>query len=252
MSTTPDEFFANVAKEGDTDPFAALEKETPSESQPEKEPKEAEPVVGDPSNTPNKEDNVPFHEHPRWKQREQELEELREQTVRQDQEISELKSRRSEPSDTEVPEWFRELYGDNAVAWEKYNEHHASEREAIKQEAVAEIERKAEAEVAETQKWNSWVENEIGKLKGEGKEFDRNELINVMLTYRPTDPNNNFDFEAGYKIYEALKAKPATDPAKSHARKQLADSTATTSGEPKAKSYQTSATLRNLKWGSIE
>lgn len=240
-----EETFADVKQEGDTDPFATLEKDTPSESQTEKEPKKEEPVVGD-TNTPDKkEENVPFHEHPRWKQREEELETLRKQ-------VADLTAPKPDSADSTVPEWFRELYGDNATAWEKYNENHTVELERIRQEAVQFVEQKQQAEVAETQKWNQWVETELGKLSSSGKTFDRNELINVMLTYRPTDTSNSFDFEAGFKIYEALKAKPAADPVKSQARKQLADTTtSTTAGEKKPKDYQTSATLRNQKWGSL-
>lgn len=251
MST---DVFANISQEGDPDPFKEIEEKiTPSESQPVKESEEGKPVVGD-DNTPDKKvENLPFHEHPRWKQREQETEELKARVQEYEKTLAELKDRKEPSSDITVPEWFSELYGDNPTAYAKYSEHQQNESERIKQETVQEIERKAQAEVAETQKWQAWVATELDKLEGSGKKFDRNELVKVMLDYRPTDPNsNNFDFEAGYKIYDAMRTKPEADPARSQARKQIADTTtSTTTGEKKVKSYQTQHTLRNLKWGSL-
>ena len=244
-----EEILADVKQEG-ADPFANLEKETPSDSPTEKEPKDEEgkdkPKEGD--NTP--EDNLPFHKHPRWIERENELKELREREEATARELQELKETRKEPSDTKVPEWFQELYGDNEVAYRKYEEHEQARTEEIKAKVIQEQQQQYQNSVAETQKWNKWVNDEIGKLETEGKQFDKNELINTMLAYRPTDENNNFDFQAGYKIYEALKSK--VDPEKSHARKQLADATtATFKGEKKVQDYQTPETLRGKSWHNL-
>lgn len=246
-----EEILADVKQEGDLDPFAALEKDTPSESQTENEPKEDEPEVGDSTPAANAEDNVPFHKHPRWIQREQELEALRLRDEARERELAELRAQATrEPVETEVPDWFSELYGHNTAAWEKYNAHQQAERERLKQEAVIEVERRQQAEVAENERWNGWVETEVERLAAAGKQFDRNELLKVMLDYRPTDPNNNLDFDAGYRIYEALKSKP--DPARAQARKRVADTTSSPNvGERKQKDYMTSSELRNLKWGSI-
>ena len=45
-------------------------------------------------------------------------------------------------------------------------------------------------------------------LEDEGKKFDKNKLAATMLEYRPTDSDNNLDFQAGYKIYQALNKEP--------------------------------------------
>lgn len=245
------EILADVKQEGDTDPFAAMESETPSESPTENEPEVEEPEVGE-SNTP--EDNVPFHKHPRWIERERELQELRDQREADARAIAELSERVSERQETTgpVPEWFQELYGDNPIAWEKYSEHDKANREQIKQEAVTELQSRQQKEVDESNHWNNWVNSEIEKLQNSGKEFDRNELIKVMLEYRPTDPDNNFDFEAGHRIYEALQQKPVNT-ARSDARKQLADMATgrSNTGEPAKKDYMTPSDLRGRSWNAL-
>lgn len=249
--TDTNEVLADVKKEG-SDPFASLEKETPTVAPAETEPKEDviedKPEEGD--NTP--EDKLPFHKHPHWIKREEELKELREfkeSVTPRLSEIDEIKSRLPQEK-AEVPDWFKELYGDNEVAYQKYNEHHQKEVEDIEQSLIERQEAQRLQAINETERWNKWVEEEIGKLQTEGKEFDRNKLVKVMLDYSPTDANNNLDFQKGYKIYEALEVKPNVE--KSQARKILADTTINTSkGEKEKKDYMTANDLRNRSWPSI-
>lgn len=242
------DFLADVKKEGGNDPFDNLVKDTPSDSPAENEPEADKPTEGD--STP-KEENIPFHKHPRWIERENELNTLREQREADAKAIAELKEqtfRRSESSD--VPDWFKELYGDNQTAWQKYSEHEAAKEKEIERRILENQQKATQKQADEAARWNKWVEGEIGKLAADGLKFDRNELINTMLEYRPTDENNNFDFKAGYKIYDTLRAKE--DPAKSQARKQLADNTSGSSkGDPAKKDYKTANDLRHRSWANL-
>ena len=242
-----DPILADVPKE--EDPFADMEKDTPADSPTANEPKEGEPKEGD--NTPD--DNIPFHKHPRWIERESELKSLREQQEENEKVIAELNIFKEEASkrlsqDTSIPEWFRELYGENQLAWQKYNEHEQQKEQAIEQRLLERQEQKRQQEKAEVTKWNKWVDEEVNKLQSEGAKFDRNELIKVMIDYAPTT-DNVYDFRKGYKIYEALKNKDNSE--HSQARRQLADITTKTSGEPAKKDYMTPAELRNKSWGSL-
>ena len=242
-----EEILSDVKKEG-SDPFEAMEKETPTESATVEEPKEVvkedKPAEGD--NTP--EENIPFHRHPRWIEREQELNELKAKADEFERFKQELAEKR--PSDTKVPEWFQELYGDNEVAYRKYEEHERARLEEMENRVLQKQEAQRQQALAESQKWDKWVEDQYSKLESEGKQFDKNELAKIMLEMKPTDENNNLDFQAGYKIYEALKGR--VDPEKSMARKQLADTaTATSKGEKKAQDFQTPETLRNKSWNQL-
>lgn len=245
-----EEILADVKQEG-ADPFAAMETDTPTESPTVNEPKE-EVKKDEPENTPKEgDDTVPFHKHPRWIERENELKSLREREEENARVLAELTAfkeeatKRFDPQDTSVPDWF----GGTAEAWQKYQEHESSRESQIEQKVLDRQEQVKQQAQADVQKWNAWVDTEVAKLESDGLKFDRNELIKTMLDYRPTDDQNNFDFKKGYQIYEALKGK---DTSSSQARKQLADSTSHTSrGESKEKNYMTPEDLRNRSWGSL-
>lgn len=251
-STDP---LADIAVEG-REAFEKIMEETPTESPAVNDQDEVEPEEGDDAeaeadadNTPSKE--VPFHEHPRWKQREAELNELREQREEDARIIAELQERtQSKETDTSIPDWFIELYGENATAWAKYQEHDARQRQEIKNEIIRDQEEQRTRQTQEADKWQKWVDEEIGKLEADGKKFDKNKLIKTMLEFRPTDENNNFDFQAGYRIYEALESKGTQS---NEARKELADTVNKPSkaSDPVKKDYMTPSDLRGKSWNAL-
>lgn len=247
-----DEALADVKQEGQ-DPFADVVA-TPSDSPSEKKTEADKPEEG--TNTPH-EDTVPFHKHPRWIERESELKTLRETEEAHAKEIAELRAiaettqKKLEPTSTQIPDWFRELYGDNALAYQKYAEHEQVKEADIERRVLEKQSLAQQQAQEETKRWNKWVDDEIGKLEADGHTFDRNKLIKTMLEYKPTDENNNFDFKAGMKIYEALEGKGDTE--RSQARKILADTTTKSSikGEKRAKDFLTAEDLRNTSWSNL-
>jgi len=239
-----DEVFADIKQEG-SDPFADMGEETPAESQTVKEPEEE--II----TTPKEEDNIPFHKHPRWIERENELQALRERDAERDRQIAELTAAQQSKTSTTIPDWFSELYGDNQPAWEKYSVHEQARTEEIEQRILARQQEEQAKAAKEEQFFQNWIDQEVAKLEAEGLKFDKNELMKTMLDYSPTDGNNNLDFKKGFAIYEALKKEPVNTE-KSDARKQLADTTTTTSrSEPAKKDYMTPADLRNKSWSSL-
>lgn len=246
-----DEIFADVEKEG-TDPFEALETVTPSESQPENEPEEDEPVEGQDAPPAEEAATVPFHEHPRWKAREEELQSLREQAEENARIIAELAAAKPS-SETEVPEWFQELYGDNPIAYAKYSEVEQARKEEIKREIIESQEKERIQAIEEEQRWAKFVQDGFASLEGEGKTFDRNELGKFMLENPITDIEGNFDFARSLSLFERINPPATSDPAHSNARKQLADQTTRSraSGDKPARDYMTPADLRNKSWGSL-
>lgn len=222
------------------------EKETPAESPAEKKPEEEKEEKQEQKPEENsEEDKIPFHKHPRFKelveeknQYKQELDKLREEVQSQ---ISEIKESRS---GTKIPAWFTELYGENETAWNKYQEHDKENREEIKRELRDEIQREQKEKEESANKWNNWIEDQINSLKEEGKKFDRNELMKVMMEYKPSDENGNLDFQKGYQIMEVLKKK---DPEKINARKEIVDE-GNSKAEPQAKKWFTPDDMRGKGW----
>lgn len=244
--------FADVKIEG-ADGFKEIEQaiennkeSTPTESQPVKVEESQEPVQGE--STESKEDQA-FHR--RWADREAKLRaELDEKLELQRQEFESKIAPREE--NTDIPEWFVELYGENETAWGKYKQHEEQRREEIKNEIISDPELQRIKAEQEELRLNRWIDDEVVKLQSEGKQFDRNELIKVLLDYRPTDENNNFDFQKGYQILEALKAKDGVDPEKSQARKRIGDiSTRTSNSVEKRKDYVSSTEIRKKSWSDL-
>lgn len=235
-----EEILSDVEKEGDL-PFENTPEETPSESA-------AENNTGE----EKEEENIPFHKHPRWIERENELNELRERDEANAREIAELRAmtEAKETNNAKIPDWFVELYGENEVAWQKYSEHENKRTEEIEARILARREAEEREATQEAEKWSKWVDSQMNTLEEDGHTFDRNKFAKIMLEYSPTDENNNLDFQKGFKIYQALEGK--TDTAKSEARKILADKTTSDAkGEPTQKDYLTSNELRNRSWSSL-
>lgn len=255
------EILADVKTDGDTDPFGLITvaEESPSESLPENEPEGEEPVEGDLNTQPDpvdpeSDENSPFHK--RWKAREENLKrEMQEDFDRKLEEFRQsvqTEAPHSGEGNVEIPEWFQDAYGDNPNIWEKFNKYEQARKDEIKRELVQEQAAAIQAQQAESAHWEGWVESEIDRLASEGKEFDRNELIQTILKYKPTNEENNFDFDAGFEIYQALHPTKQVNPAKSQARKQLADTaTASAGGEKPVKDYMTSNDLRGRSFSTL-
>jgi len=248
MSET-NEAFADVKKEGD-DPFAQLnrETETPAESQPEKKEGEVKPDQG--VNTDNEDE--PFNK--RWEARANNLrEEINaEWQGKFDSYQKELETKIPPVTDTksDIPDWFRGMFGEDQTAWDKYSEYDKGRRDEIKYELAEEQQSQKTQEQEEVKYWDKWVADEVTKLQSTNQ-FDRNELMKVMLDYRPTDEAGNFDFQAGLRILETIKPNES-NPEKSNARKQVADTiNKSTSGGAKVKDYMTTAEARSKTWNQL-
>mgnify|MGYP000275621227 CR=1 FL=1 len=263
--TDTSEFLASVKVEGDN-PFAELDKQvdTPAESLPEKvevkeEPTQGEETIKEPIvNTEN--EDTPFHK--RWKVREDklknELEERFQQELEQTRQQLEQKFTPKQSEQQTIPRWFANLYGENPEAWTEYQEYDVSRKAEIKQEIIREQQEAAQHQEQEIKYWDKWVDTEINNLVA-GVNFDpkdKNELINVILKYKPTDANNQYDFMAGYELMQLERVKnqstQAVEVDKKQARKVIADGTTKPSqGESRKQDYQTPATLRGKTWNNL-
>lgn len=217
------------------------EKETPAESPAEIKPEEKE------EEKKVEEEDIPFHKHPRFKalveeknQYKEELDKLREDV---ESKFSEIKESQSKTAD--VPSWFTELYGENESAWKTYQEQDKATREEIKKEIREEFESEQKKKEEDSNKWNHWIDEQIGSLADEGLKFEKNELMKVMMDYKPSDEKGNLDFKKGYQIMELLNKK---DPEKSKARKELADESGNSKVEPGTKKWFTPDDMVGRGW----
>jgi len=232
--------------------------DTPSESQPESNQTEESPSSQGESHKENNtenEENIPFHKHPRWKAKQQEIENLkktvdellpfREEVERLRQDFSKV----SPQETTQIPPWFSALYGENYDAWKIMELKEKEDRLKFKQEVVQEIENRQIEEKKEKDRWNQWIDNQLVNLENEGKKFNRNELLKIIDDYRPIDEKGNWDFNKGYELLQ-LKKQLENKNGHSQSRKQLASlTTSESSFEENSKNFVTNLDFKGGKRG---
>lgn len=223
------------------------ENETPSESPTEKNEETETPShqgeeedKAESSEDTDDESNIPFHKHPRFKELVEERNDLRRQFEELRTTVDTVQQK-IVPSneDVKIPNWFQKLYGDDRESWQEYQADEKERFNALKQSIVQEQVESQKKYEESVKRWEGYSKDQMQALEDEGKSFDRNELMKVVLDYQPTDAQGNFDFKKAYQILE-LKAKAEHDPAKSEARKNLAASTTSDNkGESNPKDYKT-------------
>lgn len=235
------------------------EKETPTDSPPENKPEEdeegsqpseEEEESEESSPKESEKEDVPFHEHPRWKEVYGELKELRDfksevQPV--------LESLRESKETKEVPTWFKTIYGEDENAWNQYREYSKQEKESLKSEILGVIQEQQNKTTEESKKYDEWVNSELKTLGSEigedlvsnpEKNTLRNKILKTALEWAPVNTKGEYDFKKAYKILK-LQDKPKEDPKpKSDERKKLASLETPKSQNKEEKNFMTPSDLR--------
>ncbi len=247
-----EQFLSELKQEGEVVetliPDTAEKKDTSPDSTPEIKPEEVKPPQGG-DNTPDVKDE-PFHKNPRFKRLVEEKNQLHSEVETLKTQLQELGTKVNNPiqANSQVPDWFVELFGNSPEAWSKYQTKQTEERNTIKQEVMRELESRATEQRQNQEKWNNWVGQQVESLKDEGLSFDNNELMKVMVDYRPTDDEGNLDFKKGFAILS--KIKPSDNSV--DAKKKIAGATSSgASGEavPNAKKMMNQ---KDLKKGFLD
>lgn len=222
---------------------------------------ETEPSQGGETtqNTPVVND-VPFHKHPRWIERERKFNEM-------EKELGELRPLRDEfgrfksqiaPQELEMPDWWKEAFGTDEVskaAFKKQTEYEAKRFEEFENRILERFEQrsveKIQKEQAEVQKWETYIETEVQNLREKGYQFDRNELLKVVEDYSK-DAQGNFTghlipFERAYEILQLKKAAPT--PTVVARQTAAAQSVAGTNSATTPSTLPTLTEVRERGWG---
>ena len=235
----------DIRLEGETIEEALDGKGKPSESSPEN--KEQDTAPSDAAKQTQEE--VPFHKHPRWKEMYEDNKALKER-------LATLESSKSQPSQsankqTDIPDYWKDLYGDNA---ERTWSAHMRTLDDVKRQAVEETEQRLNAKRRQEQETQQqaqrYVEDSLSNLKAEGKSFDDNELLKVVSDYRPITSDGQWDFEKAYQILQLMKGSEGKE--KSEARRKLASETTRNSskGEPDKKGLSIEELRRRGGWSA--
>lgn len=214
----PEETLTNTETEQVDQPQASDEQtETAQDSSTEQKTETVVTPSSEGENTQS-EENLPFHKHPRWQRMNEEKKAL-EATVNDllafKQQVESKSSDSSQQSS--VPEWFKNLYGDNPQVWSQYQSYEKDMRQQIKTEALNELKGEQEKQTQEVQKWNKWVDTQFDDLEDTGKTFDRNEFRKFILDYNaeykslPLNEKGDIDIPKCYELMTRLNPPSAPD-----------------------------------------
>jgi hypothetical protein len=196
-------------------------------------------------NTPDETDNVPFHKHPRWKQRQQEMEELKSQNEKLSDELRQFVKAQTNSNQEFVPDdEFKYLFGDNPEAYKKFKGMTEKYAKELVDEQINSFKQEQERIQEQTQKWEQHMENTLSELSIDNNvklsKSDRNEIYKMALDIRPTDSDGNISIEKTFELWNDRREKPSAE------KKKRVASLSTTKDKAKAavKEYMTSDDLK--------
>jgi transcriptional regulator with XRE-family HTH domain len=255
---------AAFQREGeDSSVTESTEDETSADSQSEDENKEGDTQSPGGETSTQGEAELPFHEHPRWKERESEWDKrFNDQEVRHQDDLKAIReefgtARKDNAEQTKIPVWF----GGTQEQWDAYR----ADRDAeLKSAADAAIERlnkdrdtatqTEEKKVAEA---TNYLRSEIAAIESDktlnpsGTKIDEAttaKLLKVVLDNQLIDTQQRWNYRAGWKILNGSTATPAPKPKPpvTTEKKDVADATIDKggSGETKTKTYMTGSDFK--------
>jgi hypothetical protein len=199
----------------------------------------------------------PFHEHPRWLEREKEwTERFNEQETRHGEELKKAldsirdefsEKRKDNAEEVKIPSWF----GGTQEQWNEYRADRDAELQKIQataeQNALAKIKDSASSEDKAVKEATEYMNSELKTISTDkainpdGLKVDPNALVKFVIENELVDTKGRWNYKAGFKMMKAsglIKAKTTV----TEDRKVIADATTDKSskGEPSQKTFKTS------------
>lgn len=214
------------------------------------------PEGGD--NTQGEGKDIPFHEHPRWKAREDEWNtRFNDQEARHQEDLKAIReefgtARKANEQNTKIPAWF----GGTQEQWDSYREDRDAELKAIEDRAIErakkDFQETAGAESKAIEEATTYMNTEVAAIEADktlnptGTKIDRAALLKVVLDNQLVDTKGRWNYRAGFRILTGSAKAPEqkTDP-KGNERKQVAAATTSEKGgDEKKPTYATSETFK--------
>lgn len=206
------------------------------------------------------EEDVPFHKHPRWIAKQQEMDDLKKQI----EDLEEL-TRKTETKDednkdsTPIPQEFIDLFGNDKAIWDKWQKLSARQREDIKKEVTEELQNKEQSSAKAIEDGKKYVEESLTALEKSGQKFDRNDLIKFMIDfeaeYAPIlNKEGNYDFAKGLELMQKVKSNGGEDTTKTQdieAKKKLGSIEKKSGGEEDKPKVPTTRDIRNKSFNTL-
>lgn len=253
---------AGFQREGATAfPAGTTAEETAAASQADKDNQEGESHSNQGDKNTGDDKDIPFHEHPRWKEREDEWTgRFNDQEKRHQSELKEAidgirkefgEKRDANAEQTQIPAWF----GGTKEQWDAYRKDRDAELKSAGDAAVKaareSITSEQNASSKAVEEATKFMQSEISAIEGDkalnptGTKIDEataKKLLQTVLDNELIDSKGRWNYRAGWKL---LNSHAKTTHAPNKEKKEVAASTTSESrGEDKPKDYKTSADFK--------
>lgn len=247
---TEDTTMTQFAREGEP-AFANKENDDSTSSSEDQTKNEDTPGEGEDTHT--EDDKLPFHQHPRWKEREDDwTKKFNEQESRHQEDLKTIREefgnkREHNANQDTIPSWF----GGDQQQWDAYRADRDAEIQQAEERAIARITEKSTAEDKAVKDATDYMQSELNALEADktlnpsGDKIDPNKLLKFTLDNDLVDSKGRWNYRAAFKLMNAGKTevKPVNKD-----RKVIADAT-TSEGkaETKTSDVKTSADFRKSR-----
>lgn len=258
------DFLANVKQEGSLEQSDESVNDNIEDSPTEtNNDTESPPQEGDQTDNTLDEDKLPFHKHPRWQEKQRELEELRNSQAKLMEELETIKAQPKpqfgQPDDVKLPESWVIRYGDSDDSKKAYAKYKSEELPTIKDEIIKEIKAEQDKVKKQEEGFVKWVDDQVQKVASvndvdfKKNESLKNEFLDFMNKRRPTDAQGNIDFINGWQWFSEIKEAHSSDKTlKQEQKKKLANMTGADTKPEQSKDKTMSAKeLRYRGWTDL-
>lgn len=243
------ENMAEFRKEGQEAFPVETDKEKSASSPEDTTKAEQNPSLEGGKNTPD-EDKIPFHEHPRWKQREEEWKSrFNEQDTRHQDDLKKIREefgsqKKANIENTDIPSWF----GGNKEMWDAYR---ADEDARLAQAEERAIKRISEAKSKEEQavkEATDYMQAQMAAIESDsvlnptGVKIDPNKLIRFVIDNDCVDSQGRWNYKLGFRLMQGAEPKSSDD------RRKIAEATKSgNKGEAAKAEFKTPDDFRKKK-----
>lgn len=207
------------------------------------------------NNQTKDDDKLPFHQHPRWKEREDDwTKKFNDQESRHQEDLKSIREefgtkREQNAKQDTIPSWF----GGSQEQWDAYRADRDAEIKQAEERAIARISEKSTAEQKAVDEATTYMQSELAAIESDttlnpnGDKVDPNKLLKFTLDNDLVDSKGRWNYRAAFRLMNAGKTE--TKPINKD-RKDIAGAT-TSEGkaETKASPVKTSADFKkNRPW----
>lgn len=200
-------------------------------------------------------ENKPFHEHPRWKQRETEWEKrFNEQETRHQDDLKAIReefgnARKDNAEQVKIPSWF----GGTQEQWDAYRADRDADIKTAEDRAYERLNSEKSVQEKAVAEATTYMQNEVSAIENDktlnptGAKIDPNKLLKIVIDNDLVDSKGKWNYRAGFRM---MQASGNTSISKPGERKTVAGATNSESkAESKPTPYKTTSDFKkNRPW----